>query len=129
MQPVAEVKLVRTFLPPGVKRLEINEVSARGTLFLPTHSGQKLPLVVTLFGGIFRKHVIEEKAAMLAGEGFAAFALSYFGTDPSLPRLYGEVNIGFIEDSIDAVCSLCPKIIDKNRIGLMGSSKGLHWSL
>ena len=69
---LGECHAVRTFLPPGVRRIPYREGRVRGTLFMPPQPpslSEKLPLVVTAYGGIHRGNVIEEKAALLAGKG------------------------------------------------------------
>ena len=54
-----------------MERIPIREGRVRGTLFLPerTNPEEKLPLIVTLYGGVIRGKVVEEKAACLTRKG------------------------------------------------------------
>ena len=61
-------------MAPSVRRIVFREGRVRGTLFLPsTEPEERLPLVVTMYGGIHKGCVIEERAAMLAGKGELEF--------------------------------------------------------
>ena len=43
--------------------------------------------VISMYGGIHRGNVIEDKAALLASRGFASLSLGFFGIE-GLPKSY-----------------------------------------
>lgn len=114
----------RHYMGPGVRRIPIAEDGVFGTVFLPAESAEgPRPLVLTIYGGIHRGGVIEEKAAVLASRGFATFAVGYFGVG-TLPKRYGDIEIEYFEKAINLVCQKYPKEIDEKNIGIVGISKG-----
>ena len=58
----------------------------RGTLFMPPGNGP-FRAVISMYGGIHRGNVIEDKAALLASRGFASLSLGFFGIE-GLPKTY-----------------------------------------
>ena len=85
---IAEETVYRDYMGDGVQRIEIKTGKIRGTLFLPSGPGP-FPAVITLYGGIHKGNVVEEKSAMFASRGIASLALAYFGV-PDLPKRYVE---------------------------------------
>jgi dienelactone hydrolase len=75
-RPVATQHVDRLNLPIGVTRTQVREHGLVGILFVP--EGGPHPGVVLLGGSEGGLH--EDDAALLAGHGFAVFALAYFGT-------------------------------------------------
>jgi len=118
--PLACCTAERAWMAPGVRRIPVREGRVRGTLFLPSGNGPH-PVVITLYGGIHRKHVIEEKSAMLASHGIASFALAFFGVD-DLPKRYSNLNIEYFEEAIDIIRAR--EDIANDGVGLLGISKG-----
>lgn len=117
----------RVYMGKGVKRILIAEKGIRGTLFLPSMENRTdalLPLIITLYGGILRGNVVEEKAAMLASHGFASLALAFFGV-PDLPKRYDDgVDLEYFESAIDHVLNTFGDVIDGQSVGIFGVSKG-----
>ena len=60
-----------------------------GTLFIPAGEGP-FPSLINIYGGILKGKVAEDRSALFASRGFASLALSFFGTDPGLPKRYSE---------------------------------------
>lgn len=123
--------ILRSFMGQNVSRIPIRHGQVRGTLFLPgpLPSQDKAlehvswPLVLTIYGGIIRGHVIEERAAVLASRGFASLALAFFGVD-DLPKRYKEIRVEYFEDAIEAAILAGQGHIDQKRVGIIGNSKG-----
>jgi pimeloyl-ACP methyl ester carboxylesterase len=76
-RPIAPHRVDRLRLPIGVTTTSVREQGLVGTLFAP--EGGSHPGVVLLGGSEGGLH--EYDAALLAGHGYAAFALAYFGMD------------------------------------------------
>jgi len=49
--------------------------------------------------------------------------IGYFGVG-SLPKRYGDLDIEYFEDAINLICSKFSENIDKDKVGIMGFSKG-----
>lgn len=69
----------------GVTRIPVEF----GTLFMPKGPGP-FPAVISMYGGVHRGQVVEERSALLASRGFASLALPYFGVG-NLPKTYLEL--------------------------------------
>ena len=79
---------------PGVTRIPVNCSSrVKGTLFLPAGDGP-FPAVISMYGGMLKGQVVEERSALLASRGFACLALAYFGVE-GLPKNYFDLG-GFL---------------------------------
>lgn len=74
---IATHRVDRLRLPIGVTRTPVRQQGLVGTLFAP--EGGSHPGVVLLGGSEGGLH--EDDAALLAGHGYAVFALAYFGMD------------------------------------------------
>ena len=122
MSPISSVNIQRKFLAENVKRYSVEEGNIRGTLFVPPGEGP-FPAIMTLYGGIKRKHVIEDTAALLANNGYVTFATAFFGVD-GLPKKYTTqpIRIEYFEEVIEYLSSL--KFVISNKIGVYGKSKG-----
>ncbi|MFX9069660.1 hypothetical protein ABTN30_20420, partial [Acinetobacter baumannii] len=80
--------ITRYLKAPDVTRIEIKEENGLvGTLFLP-QSKNRLPLIITLSGS--NGGFSENRAKLLASNGFAVLALAYFGV-PGLPPHLQEI--------------------------------------
>ena len=78
-------------MSPRVTRQPVQFGRIQGTLFLP-ETGLANPCVVSLYGGINKGRVIEERSALFASRGFASLALAFFGPFEGLPKDY--LNLG-----------------------------------
>src|SRR5918999_3317438 len=102
----------------GVVRKPVREEGLVGTLFLPDASA---PRAAVLALGGAGGGLSEGAAETLAGEGFAALALAYFGLD-GLPRELVEIPLEYFEGAI-AWLGGHPEV-DAGRVAVVGNSKG-----
>ncbi|ACQ80528.1 Bile acid-CoA:amino acid N-acyltransferase [Beutenbergia cavernae DSM 12333] len=103
--------------PPGVTRTEIRDRGVVGTLFTPPGRGPR-PGVVLLGGAEGGMH--ERDAALLAGHGFAALALAYFGL-PGLPTGLVDVPLEYFGTAIELLRGM-PDV--GPAVGVIGASRG-----
>ena len=91
-------------------------------MFVPPGEGP-FPAIMTLYGGVKRKHVIEDAAALLANNGYVTFATAFHGVD-GLPQKYSTqpIKIEYFEEVLEYLSSL--KFVISNKIGVYGKSKG-----
>lgn len=101
-----------------LKRIVIHEDGIVGALYRPEPPGP-YPAVIVLGGS--EGGVPERAAAKLAGEGFAAMALAYFGIDP-LPRYLVEIPLEYVASAIAWLKQ--PGEVDANRLAVLGRSRG-----
>ncbi|WP_034944023.1 acyl-CoA thioester hydrolase/BAAT C-terminal domain-containing protein [Erwinia oleae] len=113
---VAEAVLIQRFLAPGVTRRETREPS--GVLFLPAAPGPH-PLVIVLNGS--GGGTPEQKAALLAAQGYIGFALAYFKA-PGRPAHISNTPLEYFQQAIDWVAREVP--IRANFVAVMGHSRG-----
>ena len=120
--PISSVSIQRTFLAENVKRYSVEEGNIRGTLFVPPGKGP-FPAIMILHGGIKRKHVVEDTAALLANNGYVTFGTAFFGVD-GFPKKYTTqpIRIEYFEEVLEYLSSL--KFVISNKIGVYGTSKG-----
>ncbi|WP_433264531.1 acyl-CoA thioester hydrolase/BAAT C-terminal domain-containing protein [Actinosynnema sp. CS-041913] len=109
---VGQVAIERLTTPENVKRTEVPELSA--VLFEPADD-DTYPGAIVLGGSEGGRHELD--AALLAGHGFSALALAYFGAE------------GVPEDLVDIPLEHVGKAVDflKERageVGLIGGSRG-----
>ncbi|ELT98177.1 hypothetical protein CAPTEDRAFT_208283 [Capitella teleta] len=115
---IAEESIVRTFMPPGMTRITVDEAGIKGRLFVPPGKGP-FPAVIDMYGGV--GGLVEHRASLLAANGFIVLALAYFGYEglPDEMRLemeYFQKSIAwFIRHS---------KVQAGAGIGIVGISKG-----
>nr|XP_003472452.1 acyl-coenzyme A thioesterase 1 [Cavia porcellus] len=108
----------RHFLSPGVRRVPVREGRVRATLFLPPGPGP-FPGIVDLFGA--GGGLLEYRASLLAGKGFAVMALAYYNYD-DLPKHTDVFHLEYFEEAVNYL--LCHPQVKGPGIGLLGSSKG-----
>ncbi len=115
---ILPILIPRSFLPPGVKRVVVEEKGVYAVLFLPKDipEGSKVPLINVINGGIQKKgHLKEDKAAMYAAHGFAGAVLGFFGVG-DLPDRYKDVSIEHFDRTIDALLgSEHGQLLDESR--------------
>ncbi|MFJ6672108.1 acyl-CoA thioester hydrolase/BAAT C-terminal domain-containing protein [Actinosynnema sp. NPDC091369] len=111
---VGEVRLERLCRPDGLRRTEVTENGLVGVLYEPdddvTHPG-----VLVLGGSEGGLH--EDDAALVAGHGFAALALAYFGA-PGLPDDLVEVPLEYVGTALEWLGGRAGKL------GVVGGSRG-----
>jgi dienelactone hydrolase len=122
-QPVASAELVRRYLAPGVKRLEVRDGGLFGTLFVPAGEGP-FPAIVLLSGS--GGGLSEPQAALYAAHGYAALALAYFRAG-HLPEDLVRIPLEYFERAITWLQAR-PEI-DAARLAVGGASRGGELSL
>ncbi|XP_008847999.1 acyl-coenzyme A thioesterase 1 [Nannospalax galili] len=108
----------RHFLPPGVRRVPVRAGRVRATLFLPPEPGP-YPGIIDLFG--VGGGLLEYRASLLAGKGFAVMALAYYNYD-DLPKGVDSMRMEYFEEAVNYLLSH-PEVKGPG-IGLLGISKG-----
>jgi dienelactone hydrolase len=120
---IEQVNMLRYLRLPSIQRFDVREKGLVGTLFVP-ETRTPLPVIITLSGS--NGGLSENRAKLLASNGFAVFALGYFGVDGLPPNLqdipleYFETALAWLKDQ---------KNIDSSHIGLYGVSRGAELSL
>ncbi|XP_038968231.1 acyl-CoA thioesterase 3 isoform X1 [Rattus norvegicus] len=99
----------RHFMAPGVRRVPVREGRVRATLFLP-------PDLFGLGGGL-----LEYRASLLAGKGFAVMALAYYNYD-DLPKDVDIIHLEYFEEAVNYLLSH-PQVKGSG-VGVLGISKG-----
>lgn len=120
---VSQGTVTRYLKATDVERIDITENGLVGVLFLPP-SEYSLPVIVTLSGS--NGGLSENRAKLLASNGFAVFALGYFGVD-GLPSNLQDIPLEYFETAF-AWLKEQPNI-DSSHIGLYGASRGAELSL
>ncbi|XP_021034502.1 acyl-coenzyme A thioesterase 5 isoform X2 [Mus caroli] len=113
----------RHFMAPGVRRVPVREGRVRATLFLPPGTGP-FPGIIDLFG--VGGGLLEYRASLLAGKGFAVMALAYYNYD-DLPKVIDILHLEYFEEAVTYLLSH-PQVKGPG-IGLLGTSKGAELSL
>ncbi|CAO2586868.1 Acyl-coenzyme A thioesterase 3, partial [Lemmus lemmus] len=108
----------RHFMAPGVRRVPVREGRVRATLFLPPGNGP-FPGIIDLFG--VGGGLLEYRASLLAGKGFAVLALAYYNYD-DLPKNMAIFHLEYFEEAVNYLLSH-PQVKGPG-IGLLGISKG-----
>ncbi|XP_012596914.3 acyl-coenzyme A thioesterase 1 [Microcebus murinus] len=108
----------RDFLPPGVRREPVRAGRVRATLFLPPESGP-FPGIVDIFG--VGGGLLEYRASLLAGKGFAVMALAYYNYE-DLPKGIENLHLEYFEEAVNYLCNH-PQVKGPG-VGLLGTSKG-----
>ena len=88
------------------------------------HAGEgPFPAIITIYGGMKRKQLVEDAAAIFANNGFVSLALAFFAYD-GLPKVYTDepVRIEIFENATKYLSSL--DFVGNNAIGVYGISKG-----
>ena len=108
---------------PEIQRIEVRENGVVGVLFVPS-SKEPLPVIITLSGS--NGGLSENRAKLLASNGFAVFALGYFGID-GLPSKFQNIPFEYFETAFMWLKGQTN--LDSSRIGLYGVSRGAELSL
>ncbi|MGD2169519.1 MAG: acyl-CoA thioesterase/bile acid-CoA:amino acid N-acyltransferase family protein [Chlamydiota bacterium] len=117
-------KTITHFLKkPNVKRIEVKERGLVGTLFLPP-SETPLPVIITLSGS--NGGISENRAKLLASNGFAVLALGVFGVE-GLPSNLQNIPLEYFETAFSWLKTQSQ--IDSTRVGLYGVSRGAELAL
>ncbi|XP_062037845.1 peroxisomal succinyl-coenzyme A thioesterase-like [Lepus europaeus] len=95
-QLLARALLERRFLPPGVRRQPVRAGRVRASLFLPPGSGP-FPGVIDIYG--VGGGLVEYRASLLAGHGFATMALAFYDFE-DLPKEYGDIHLDYFEEAL-----------------------------
>jgi len=119
-ETLASTSATRSYLSEGVRRIEVREEGLVGTLFLPKIT--PAPAIITIFGGVNRGSVPEDRAALLASKGFVTLALAFFGVD-HLPKMYFDLDLEYFEKALDWVLAR-EEVCGDNGAGLQGISQG-----
>eukprot|EP00092_Neocalanus_flemingeri_P010182 GFUD01010972.1.p1 GENE.GFUD01010972.1~~GFUD01010972.1.p1 ORF type:complete len:353 (+),score=77.13 GFUD01010972.1:24-1082(+) len=120
---LASEKITKSFVNKDVRRIVVKTGRIRGTLFVPPKPG---PGIITLYGGVNKGKVPEDRAAMLASQGFVTLALAFFGVD-DLPEVYSTFDMEYFEEAVDYLLAL-PEV-SHPQVGLCGISTGGNISL
>ncbi|XP_004399448.1 PREDICTED: acyl-coenzyme A thioesterase 4 [Odobenus rosmarus divergens] len=108
----------RDFLRPGVRREPVRAGRVRATLFLPPGPGP-FPGIIDIFG--IGGGLMEYRASLLAGHGFATLALAYYNFE-DLPKEIDSIHLDYFEE---ALCYMLQHSKVKGPgIGLLGISLG-----
>nr|O55171.1 RecName: Full=Acyl-coenzyme A thioesterase 2, mitochondrial; Short=Acyl-CoA thioesterase 2; AltName: Full=ARTISt/p43; AltName: Full=Acyl coenzyme A thioester hydrolase; AltName: Full=MTE-I; AltName: Full=Very-long-chain acyl-CoA thioesterase; Flags: Precursor [Rattus norvegicus]CAA70513.1 mitochondrial very-long-chain acyl-CoA thioesterase [Rattus norvegicus] len=117
-QRLAQAVHERHFMAPGVRRVPVRDGRVRATLFLPPEPGP-FPEIIDLFG--VGGGLLEYRASLLAGKGFAVMALAYYNYD-DLPKTMETMRIEYFEEAVNYLRGH-PEVKGPG-IGLLGISKG-----
>ncbi|KAM5272996.1 peroxisomal succinyl-coenzyme A thioesterase-like [Ctenodactylus gundi] len=115
---LARAEHERHFLPPGVRRVPVREGRVRATLFLPPGPGP-FPGIIDIYG--LGGGLLEYRASLLAGHGFATLALAYYGFE-DLPKDYSSLHLDYFEESMRYMLQH-PQVKGPG-LGLLGVSMG-----
>ncbi|XP_052595290.1 acyl-coenzyme A thioesterase 5-like isoform X1 [Peromyscus californicus insignis] len=113
----------RHFMAPGVRRVPVREGRVRATLFLPPGNGP-FPGIIDIFG--LGGGLLEYRASLLAGKGFAVMALAYYNYD-DLPKNVKILHLEYFEEAVNYL--LRHPQVKGPGIGLLGTSKGAELCL
>jgi dienelactone hydrolase len=105
-------------LPGDTARFSVEDAGFVGTLVLPKGSGP-WPAVVALGGSEGRQPT--GLAEVLAGEGYASLALSYFGA-PGLPDQLAEIPLEYFETALQWLRERPD--VDSDHVVVAGASRG-----
>ncbi|KAL0602055.1 LOW QUALITY PROTEIN: Acyl-coenzyme A thioesterase 2, mitochondrial [Plecturocebus cupreus] len=105
----------RDFLPPGVRREPVRAGRVRATLFLPPEPGP-FPGIVDIFGT--GGGLLEYRASLLAGKGFAVMALASYRPHKTIKML----NLEYFEEAVNYLLSHAE--VKGPGARLLGISKG-----
>ena len=92
----AQADFVQRLVTPGVTRREVREGDLSGTIFTPPGEGPH-PLIVLLNGS--GGGTPEQRAALFASRGYAAFALAYFKA-PGRPEYISGTPLEYFEQAL-----------------------------
>lgn len=125
--------VTRYLIEPDVAITSVRHNGLVGTLYQPKNQQNKHPALIVLSGseGGFR----HEQAALLASEGYVAFALAYFIHNQreytDLPHEYPSkiynIHLEYFKNAIDYLQQ--QPNVDANKIGIVGTSRGAELAL
>uniref|UniRef100_A0A8C0ZLT5 ACOT1 thioesterase n=2 Tax=Castor canadensis TaxID=51338 RepID=A0A8C0ZLT5_CASCN len=115
---LARAEHERHFMSPGVRRVPVRAGRVRATLFLPPGPGP-FPGIVDLFG--VGGGLMEYRASLLAGKGFAVMALAYYNYE-DLPKKANILHLEYFEEAVNYLLNH-PQVKGPG-IGLLGISRG-----
>jgi dienelactone hydrolase len=115
---VDQVKVTQYLKTPDVQRIDVREDGLVGALFVPK-SDMPVPVVITLSGS--SGGLSENRAKLLASNGFAVFALGYFAVEGLTDQLQ-EIPLEYFEKAF-AWLKKQPNL-NGSRVGLYGVSRG-----
>lgn len=110
---------------PEVKCEHITVEGLVASFYYPSGK-DNLPTVIVVSGsegGIATPDIV---AGLLASKGYAALALAYFEM-PGLPEILEEIPLDYIEKAINWI--LNHKVVNREKIAMMGTSKGAELTL
>ncbi|XP_036135892.1 acyl-coenzyme A thioesterase 1-like [Molossus molossus] len=110
--------LERHFLAPGMRRERVRAGRVRATLFLPPGPGPFSGIVDLSGIGI---GLMEYRACLLAGKGFAVMALAYYNYE-DLPKSIENLHLDYFEEAVNYLLNH-PQVKGPG-VGLLGISKG-----
>lgn len=104
------------------EKIKIDDSKLIGEIYIPKKNRKKFPALIILHGsGGYNKHGYLEYAAALAYHGYASVLPGYFGVDP-LPKGLKDIPLEYFERCIKYLENC--EYIDKNKIGVIGFSRG-----
>ena len=115
---IAGAELERLVVAPGVRRVPVREHGVVGTFFAPAGEARR-PAVVVMGGS--GGGLQEPRAALLAGHGYPALALAYFGYE-ALPQELCRIPLEYFETAIAWLRAQGG--VRADRIVAMGASRG-----
>jgi dienelactone hydrolase len=115
---VAETELERLWVADGVERIEVREDGLVGTFFVPAGDGP-FPGVLVFSGS--GGGIVEDRAALLASHGFAAFALAYFLAEGLRDDLI-DIPIEYFGSGFEWMRR--QPAVRGDRLGIIGQSRG-----
>ena len=121
---LASTEFSRTFAAPDVTTRVVRTDGLVGTLFVPPGTGP-FPALIAL-GGSEGGNSAEDVGALLSSHGYVCLALAYFGAD-SLPGSLEEIPLEYFVRALDWLAD--QKLVSRNRIGILGTSKGAEAAL
>ena len=122
---VGDVRIERTFsrawLNEGLTSQPVTERGLVAEVFAPVDASEPLPGILVVGGSEGGIETASFQAAWLAGYGYVAMALAYFGM-PGLPADLADIPIEYFGDALEALASR--EDVDGTRIGVIGTSRG-----
>ena len=122
-QLIAAKQYLPTTVTPGTFKKIIRSNGLVGTFYYPGSHGT-FPGIIMLGGA--EGGLNEIRAAVLASHGYATLALGYFGME-NLPPQLNKIKLDYLETALNWLQT--QTMVDKNRIGAMGFSKGAELAL
>lgn len=122
---IAEKIFKRYYQLPEISHETIISSKYQARLFYPSNA-QNLPAIIVFSGSDGRIEKAQNIAQLLASRGFVTLAVAYFGLR-GISRYLDRIPLEIVKENLDYLANL--DIVDENRIGLYGRSKGAELSL